>query len=302
MRKAPIAALVGLTLLLPAAAEAQDAPTMVVRVHQDGNPLADVPVQEFVNGDIHVLAVTSASGLAVVEVGRSRLQVGRSAVAFAVVCGGGPVVILVPAGGDLPVATDRCDRTSLGALNWGAEERLVVALGQRPAMQAMATEGERMLIRGFRVQLGPVLSVPGGSELDGLNSGVGGEVQLGTDMASGFGLGGGVGMTTHDLEGADESLTHWNIFVEPRLTFNAERPGGRPYLAGRVSYAVLDAEAGAGLLTEKGWGFGGGAGIVIPVGGSLALDIWTRVVAVSLEAGGFSRSGTEWRTGGSLRF
>lgn len=300
MRKPPIVALVGLTLLLPMSVGAQDAPTMVVRVHQDGSPVADVPVQEFVDGDIRVLAVTSASGLAVVEVARSRLQVGRSAAAFVVACGGGPVVILVPVGADLPVDTDRCDRTSLGTLNWGVEERLVVALGQRPEMQVMATENERMLIRGFRVQLGPVLSVPGG--LDGLNSGIGGEVQFGTDMASGFGLGGGVGMTTHDLEGADESLTHWSIFVEPRLTFNTERPGGRPYIAGRVSYAVLDAGTGAGLLTEKGWGFGGGAGIVFPVGGSLSLDLWMRLVAMSVEAGGLSRSGTEWRTGGSLRF
>jgi hypothetical protein len=169
-------------------------------------------------------------------------------------------------------------------------------------MDVMAAEVERTSGQGVRFQVGPVLSVPGGSELDGLNSGIGGEVQLGTDMASGFGLGGGVGLTTHDLEGADESLTHWNLFVEPRLTFNADRPGARPYVAGRLSYSVLDAGTGAGLLTEKGWGFGGGVGIVVPVGGSLMLDLWTRVVAVSLDAEGFSRSGAEWRSGGSLRF
>lgn len=275
---------------------------MVVRVHQNGSPKADVQVQDFVNGDLRVLAVTAPSGLAVVEAARSRLELGSWAAAFAVTCNGSSVVLFVPEGGDLPVSTDRCDRSALGTLNWGAEERLVVALGDNPDMEVMAAEAQRTSGQGLRFQAGPVLSVPGGSELNGLNSGIGGELQVGSDWPSGFGIGGGAGLTTHDLEGADESLTHWNLFVEPRLTFNADRPGARPYVAGRVSYSILDAGSGAGLLTEKGWGFGGGVGILVPVAGSVMLDLWTRVVAVSLDAEGLSRSGVEWRSGGSLRF
>ena len=302
MRRAPIVAFSGLLFLLPMAAAGQDAPTMVVRVHEDGNPTADVPIQEFVDGNLRVLAVTASSGLAVVDAARSRLDIGSWTSAFVVTCDGATVVLIVPEGGNLPASTDQCARTSLGRLNWGAEERLVVALGQNPAMDVMAAEVQRTSGQGVRFQVGPVLSVPGGSELDGLNSGIGGEVQLGSDWTSGFGLGGGVGVTTHDLEGADESLTHWNLFAEPRFTFHADRPGARPYVAGRISYSVLDAGSGAGLLTEKGWGFGGGAGIAVPIAGSLMLDLWTRVLAVSFDAEGLSRSGADWRSGASLRF
>ena len=131
---------------------------MVVRVHESGNPVADIPIQEFVNGELRVLAVTTKSGLAIVEVARSRQEVGNWTAAFVVACDGSTAVLLVPEGGDLPVSTDQCDRSSLGRLHWGSEERLVVALGGDPVMEVMAAEVERTSVQGVRVQLGPVLS------------------------------------------------------------------------------------------------------------------------------------------------
>jgi Outer membrane protein beta-barrel domain len=302
MRRISILALATLALILPQVLHGQDVASMVVRVHANGEPVAGVSVTAFVQGSRRVLATTAVSGLAVVDIGGSRLVVGSSVLAFAVRCDESTEVVLIPAGASLPVATDACDRVSLGSLAWGREARLVVALGGAPAMRVTASEAVRDAQMGVRIQAGPVVSVPGGDELDGVNAGFGGEVQLGVDGTGGLGVGAGVGFTSHDLEGADESMSHWSVFVEPRYAFNAARPGAHPYVAGRIAYTVFSPESGSGLLTEKGWSFGGGAGVVFPAFGPTMIDLWTRISVVSVDAEGFERSGSDWRAGASLRF
>ncbi len=302
MRRTSIFALAALALLLPQVLHGQAVGSMVVRVHEHGEPVAGVSVVSFVQGNRRVLATTAASGLAVVDIGGSRLVVGSSVLAFAIRCDESTEVMLIPAGASLPVATDACDRVSLGSMTWGREARLVVALGDKPAMRVTASESVRDAQIGFRIQAGPVASVPGGDELDGVNSGFGGEIQLGMDGSAGLGLGAGLGFTSHDLEGADESMSHWSIFAEPRYTFSATRPGAHPYLAGRIAYTVFDPESGSGLLSEKGWSFGGGAGVVFPAFGPMMIDLWTRISVLSVGVEGFDRSGSDWRAGASLRF
>ena len=302
MRRISTIALATLALILPQVVHGQDVASMVVRVHANGEPVAGVSVVAFVQGNRRVLATTAASGLASVDIGASRLVVGSSVLAFAIRCDESTEVVLIPAGASLPVATDACAKVSLGSMSWGREARLVVALGDAPAMQVTASKAVTAQQTGFRIQAGPVVSVPGGDELDGVDSGFGGEVQFGVDGAGGLGLGAGVGLTTHDLEGADESMTHWSIFAEPRYTFNAARPGAHFYVAGRVAYTVFDPESGSGLLTETGWSIGGGAGVLFPAFGPTKIDLWARISAVNVDAEGFDRSGSDFRAGASLRF
>ncbi|MDH3297637.1 MAG: hypothetical protein OEM96_05085 [Gemmatimonadota bacterium] len=305
MRRTPILILATLALLLPAESRGQDVASMVVRVQADGAPVADVPVVVFRQGDRRVLATTAASGLAVVDLGGSRLQVGSRVSAYSVRCGDALEVMLVPAGGELPVAGDSCERNVLGSLTWGRDERLLVTLGGAPAMRVTASDRIRSSGTGFRVQLGPAVSTPGGSELDGIDAGFGGEVQVGVDGVGGPGVGAGVGFTKHGLTGADESMSHWSVFAEPRYTFGAARPGAHPYVAGRLAYTVFNPEFGAGLLKETGFAFGAGAGVVFPAFGPTQFDLWTRFTAVSVDVSGFAdskRSGSDWRLGGSLRF
>lgn len=305
MRRTSIFVLATLALILPQVLRGQDVASMVVRVHANGQPVAGVSVIAFVQGNRRVLATTAASGLAIVDIGGSRLVVGSSVSAFAVRCNEVTEVMLIPAGASLPVTTDACDRVSLGSLAWGRDARLVVSLGDAPTMRVTASEAVQHAQTGFRVQAGPVVSILGGGDLDGLDSGFGGEIQFGVDGAGGFGLGAGVGLTSHDLEGADESMIHWSIFTEPRYTFNAARPGAHFYVAGRVAYTVFDPESGSGLLTETGWSFGGGAGVLFPAFGPTKIDLWARISAVSVDVAGFSdsdRSGSDIRAGASLRF
>lgn len=302
MRRTSILLVASLALTLPSDAHSQDIASMVVRVQADGGPVADVPVVVFQQGDRRVLAITEASGLAVVDLGRSRLSVGSSVSAYSVQCTDSIEVMLVPAGGDLPVASDTCSLTALGSLTWGQDERLLVVLGEEPAMRTTASERVRTSGSGLRFQVGPVVSALSGSELSGIGSGLGGELQLGVYGMGGLGMGAGVGYTKHSLTGADESMSHLSLFAEPRYTFNAERPGVRPYVAGRIGYVAFDPETGAGLLKETGLAFGGGGGLVFPAFGSTMIDLWTRLTAVNIDADGFDRSGIDWRVGGSLRF
>jgi len=169
-------------------------------------------------------------------------------------------------------------------------------------MRVTASEQVTRQQIGFRIQVGPAVSVPSGEELDGVGSGLGGEAQFGVEKESGLGLGAGVGFTTHDLEGADESMSHWSVFAEPRFTFNAARPGAHPYVAGRLAYVKFSPESGSGLLSETGWGFGGGGGVVFPAFGSTMFDVWLRFTMISVDVDGFDRSGTDFRAGASLRF
>ncbi|MEE8487808.1 MAG: outer membrane beta-barrel protein [Gemmatimonadota bacterium] len=291
-----------LAVFLPQDLHGQDVASMVVRVQANGAPVTGVPIVAFIDGNRRLLATTAESGLAIVDLGRSRLIVGSRVLAFAIQCDGSTEVVLTPAGGSLPVATDECDRTSLGSLAWGRDERLVVALGDNPAMHVTASEHVTRQQTGFRIQIGPVVSVPGGLEPSAPNSGFGGELQFGVDGKSGLGLGAGVGFTSHGLEGADESMSHWSIFAEPRYTFNAARPGAHPYVAGRIAYTKFDPESGSGLLSETGWSFGGGGGVVFPASAALMIDLWTRIMVVNVDAEGFDRSGSDLRAGASLRF
>ena len=302
MRRTAILAVTALAVLLPQNLHGQDVASMVVRVQANGTPVTGVPIVAFIDGNRRLLATTAESGLAIVDLGRSRLIVGSRVLAFAIQCDGSTEVVLTPAGGSLPVATDACNRTSLGSLAWGRDERLVVALGDAPAMQVTTSENVTRQQTGFRIQVGPVVSVPGGDELDAVNSGFGVELQFGADGKNGLGIGAGVGFTTHDLEGADESMSHWSIFTEPRYTVNAARPGAHPYVAARVAYTVFDPESGSGLLSETGWSFGAGGGVVFPASGFLMIDLWGRFLIVNVDAEGFDRSGTDLRAGASLRF
>jgi len=302
MRRIAILALILSGVFIPQHLYGQDVASMVVRVHANGAPLAGVPVVAFIDGNRRLLATTAGSGLAAVDLGRSRLVIGSRVSAFAIQCDESTEIVLTPAGGSLPISTDTCERTSLGSLAWGQDERLLVELGDAPAMQVNASDRVTRQQTGFRVQVGPALSAPSGSELDGVNSGFGGELQFGVDGESGLGLGAGVGFTSHGLEGSDESMSHWSIFAEPRYTFSAARPGAHPYVAGRVAYTKFNPESGSGLLSETGWSFGGGVGVVFPVSGSSMLDVWVRIMAISVDAEGFDRSGSDLRAGASLRF
>lgn len=305
------AALLSIPLLFPHALGAQDAPRMLARVQADGSPVADLDFVVYAHGERRTVGTTGSSGLAVIEFGRVPLGVGTRLATVAVTCGDRTEVLLSPSAAGLPLPDEACRRTELGAVVWARTERVEIDLGDRPTMR-VRTAAEVIEHRsGFRVQIGAVGTVVGGGDdpaedlASNIGAGIGAEVLFGLDAESGPGIGLAVSASRHSLDGpaaVDEMLWRWAFALEPRYTFNRPEWRARPYLAARAARQSLDAEAGAGLATETGWSFGGGAGIVFPFLVGSEFDLSLRFERLTAGADGFDRSGSLLTAGGAIKF
>lgn len=298
-----------LCLTVPATLAAQGVPSMVARVEADGQPVAGVTFSVVSDGQRRRLATSGSSGLAVIEFGRAPIAAGTRMTTVAVSCDDRHEILFAPAAAALPVIGATCTRTSLGSVVWGRADRLDVTLGETPRVTSRTAAAVVQAQYGFRAQVGPVVAIVGGEELENLGTGFGGEVVLGYDAPSGFGIGVGLALVSHALEGSttvDESLLRWAVVAEPRYTFY--RPDGsvRPYVAGRAAWQSLDPEAGAGLTSENGWSVGLGAGVDVPLVHGLSMDISAHAARLSVgaEAFGedFDRSGMLYSAGVAIRY
>lgn len=274
---------------------------MVARVEVNGEPAPDVSFAVISDGTLRRLATSGASGLAVIEFGRVPFSTGTRMATFGVSCDDRHEVWFVPSGTVVPAPDDVCARTRLGSVVWGRSDRLEITLGDAPRLTSRTAEAVVRARYGFRAQAGPVVAFVGGDELANLGSGFGGEVLLGYDWAGGLGIGVGLGLLRHGLEGSttvDESLWRWSVIAEPRYTFGDMEQRARPYLAGRAAWQSLDADDGAGLSTETGWSFSVGAGLDFPVARGLSAGVSAH--AARLAVGADAPSGTSFDRSGML--
>lgn len=303
-----IAALLLIPFLFPPAAGAQEISRMLARVQADGAPVSDLEFVVYSGGERRLVGTTGSSGLAVVEFGRVPLRTGTRLVAFAVTCDGRTEILLSSSAAGLPLLDDACSQTHLGPIVWARTERIEIDLTDRPEM-TIRTASEVIETRsGVRVQIGAIGTIVSGGDDpqddigSNTGSGAGAEVLVGLDSESGPGIGVAVSGSRHGLEGVDEALWRWAVALEPRYTFNRPEWRARPYLAARVSRQSLDAESGAGLATETGWSFGGGAGIIFPFLLGSEFDFALRFERLSVSADGFDRTGSLFTAGGSIKF
>lgn len=273
---------------------------MVARVEVNGQPAPDVSFAVISDGNLRRLATSGASGLAVIEFDRVPFSAGTRMATFGVSCNDRHEVLFAPGGVALPLADEACVRTHLGYVVWGRSDRLDVALGDAPRLASRTAESVVQAEYGFRAQAGPVVAFVGGDEFENLGSGFGGEVLLGYDRSSGLGIGLGLGVVRHSLEGStsvDEALWRWAIIAEPRYTFGGAEQGSRPYVAGRAAWQSLDADDGAGLTTETGWSYGLGGGVDFPVAHGLSAGVSAHAARLAV---GADFSGTDFKRSGML--
>jgi hypothetical protein len=282
---------------------------MLARVEADGRPVADVTFSVVIDGNLRRLATSGSSGLAVIEFNRVPLDAGTRMATFAVSCDDRQEILFARPAATLPVAGEACVRTRLGTVVWGRVDRLLVTLGEAPRLTSRVAEAVVRAQYGFRAQAGPVVAFVGGDEFENVGTGFGGEALLGYDAASGLGIGFGLAVVRHGLQGSssvDEALWRWAIVAEPRYTFYRPDRTVRPYVAGRAAWQSLDPEAGSGLTTETGWSFGLGAGIDFPLvrGFSMGVSAHAARLSVGAEAFGtdFDRSGMLYSVGVAIRY
>jgi hypothetical protein len=158
---------------------------------------------------------------------------------------------------------------------------------------------------GWRFQADGSVAVVTGDELSNTNTGLGGEMLGGYDATNGWGIGAGVAFHRHGLEGVDEKLSRVSAMVEPRYTLIRADWTARPYFALRGAREWLDADDGAGLVTETGWSYGAGAGIAVPAIGPVGVDVHVHAARLAVSAKDFDnsdRSGWLFTVGAGLRF
>jgi len=302
-------AVAGLLFCAPTFLFAQDVSSMVARVEADGNPVSGVRFAVISGGTQRPLATTGSTGLAVIEFDRVPLDSGTRLAAFVVSCGEHHEVLFARGASDLPLTEDGCERSQVGTVVWGRADRVHVVLGETPRLSSRAAKAVIRAVYGFRAQVGPAVSFVGGDELDNVGTGFGGDLLVGYDFPEGFGIGLGVGLARHDLQGSssvDEGLWRWAVMAEPRYTFGRAQSHARPYVAARAGWQSLDADDGAGLTTETGWSLGLGGGVVVPVVRGAARDIAVHASRLSLGADlsgtSFDRSGMLFSVGAALRY
>ncbi len=143
---------------------------------------------------------------------------------------------------------------------------LVAVVGAAPAT---AQSAQRWSLQGSALVV-----VPSGSAYDGLNSGVGAEVQARyTPSALSWGF--GVQYSSHglDVPGFDERVSLAGPFVEPRYVLDVGRSTFAPYLAARLAYLQQRLEVEGVKATAGGGQVNVGGGVLLRLSPRLNMDL-----------------------------
>jgi hypothetical protein len=131
-----------------------------------------------------------------------------------------------------------------------------------------------------------------GSDFDGINPGLGGELQFRYHTARGFSIGGGVQYTSHGLEGFSENFGVRAFFADARYAFAPpSSPSVKPYLGFRAALAHYGISSGGTDITAYGTAFGPLGGLLIQLGSTTQLDVGLAWFSVNF--GNFSVNGAE---------
>ena len=141
----------------------------------------------------------------------------------------------------------------------------------------------------------------GGTDFDGTDAGFGGEARVLFPVGTSLMVGAGGQYSIHGYTGSSESFNVLGLLAEARYMFKT--PGGKvsPYVAGRGGYvrasdSNVDLGAGPTDVSQSGFAFGGGGGVMISLTPGLGLDFGAIFHSVSLgdaEAYGQTQPGSE---------
>jgi hypothetical protein len=119
-----------------------------------------------------------------------------------------------------------------------------------------------------------------GDDFEGIDAGMGFDVQ-GRVKFTALSLGLGYQRSSHGIEGLDENVVASGIFIEPRYEFPSAA-AFKPYLTTRIGRITQSIEGDGSELKATGFSFGGGAGVMVPLAGSVRLNTSASWNSVSL--------------------
>jgi opacity protein-like surface antigen len=135
--------------------------------------------------------------------------------------------------------------------------------------------------QGLRLEVSGLYATLSGDDFDETDSGIGFEGAIAFALNSKWSLAAGISRTSHGVDGLDENLTALQFFAEPRFMLGASG-AMTPYLFGRVGYTSASLEFLGVDTKQTGFGFGGGAGLMYDLSGSLKLNVSAAFQKISL--------------------
>lgn len=151
--------------------------------------------------------------------------------------------------------------------------------------------------QSFSFSAGGLYAALNGADFDGIDAGLGGDLQFRYHAARGFSIGGGVQYTSHGIDGISENFGVRGFFADARYAF--ERPSSpsiTPYLGARVVLTHYSASSGGTDATADGTAFGPAGGMLIRLTPATQLDlgiVWFSVHFGDAEVNGTPQSGTD---------
>lgn len=146
--------------------------------------------------------------------------------------------------------------------------------------------------QGFSFGASGMYAALNGADFNGVNAGLGGDLQFRYHAARGFSIGAGVQYTSHGVDGFSENYGVRAFFADARYAF--ERPSSpsvTPYLGARVGLAHLGISSGGTDLTANGTALGPAGGMLIRLTPTTQLDVG--IVWFAVHFGNYSLNGSE---------
>lgn len=146
--------------------------------------------------------------------------------------------------------------------------------------------------QNFSLAGGGLYATLNGDDFQGINAGLGGDLQFRYHAAGGVSIGGGVQYTSHGIEGLDPNFGVRAFFADFRYAFErAASPSVTPYLGARVGLAHYGVSSGGSTLSANGTAFGPVGGLLLRLAPTTQLDVG--MAWFSVHFGNFSVDGTE---------
>lgn len=126
-----------------------------------------------------------------------------------------------------------------------------------------------------------------GDDFEGIDAGMGFDVQ-GRLKLTALSLGLGYQRSSHSVEGIDPKAVVSGIFVEPRYEIPSTA-AFKPYLTARLGRITQSIEGEGSELKASGFSFGAGAGVMVPLAGSVRLNTsasWNNMAFGEMELDG----------------
>jgi hypothetical protein len=128
--------------------------------------------------------------------------------------------------------------------------------------------------QSFSFAGGGVYASLSGSDFDGINGGLGGDLQFRYHAKRGVSIGGGIQYTSHGIEGFSETFGVRAFFVDGRYAFEqAAASSVTPYLGVRFALTHYSVSSGGSTLSANGTAFGPTGGLLVRLTPTTQLDL-----------------------------